>query len=140
MGKVGCRPSKSAKQRLRAKLKKLTRRNRSGTFKDVVKDINQVTVGWINYYKNSYVKTFLIETQSWLHRRLRQLIWKRWKKVSTRYKQLKKRGINPIDSFKMASSRKAYWRCSRSEILHRALSNKKFVQWGLKDLITLYEQ
>ncbi|WP_459796801.1 group II intron maturase-specific domain-containing protein, partial [Alkalibacterium sp. m-11] len=39
------------KQRFREKLKKLTRRNRPGSFKDIVTDINRVTVGWINYYK-----------------------------------------------------------------------------------------
>lgn len=86
------------------------------------------------------MKSFMIETQSWLNHRLRQLIWKRWKKVSTRYTQLRRLGIDHDDSLKMAGSRKAYWRLSRSEILHRAITNKRLAIWGLKDLTYLYER
>lgn len=111
-----------------------------GTFKEIITEINRVTVGWINYYKIGFMKAFLLEIQSWLHHRLRQLIWKRWKKVSTKYKYLRKLGISHDDALRMAASRKGYWRISRSEIIHRALSNKKLAQWGLKDLIIQYEK
>jgi RNA-directed DNA polymerase len=47
---VGCRPHLIAKKRFKAKLKTLTKRNRSGKFEELAKEINQVTVGWINYY------------------------------------------------------------------------------------------
>ena len=120
-------------------MKKLTSRKRSGSFKEIITDINRVTVGWINYYKIAFMKTFMIEIKSWLNHRLRQLIWKRWKKVSTRYKQLKRLGIDHDESLKMAGSRKAYWRNSKTMTLHRAITNKRLVQWGLKDLIHLYE-
>lgn len=86
------------------------------------------------------MKSFITQIKGWLNRRLRQLIWKRWKKVSTRYKKLKRLGIEHDDALKMAGSRKAYWRLSMSVILHRALPNKKLVQWGLKDLVYLYER
>ncbi|WP_239420576.1 group II intron maturase-specific domain-containing protein [Trichococcus ilyis] len=107
---------------------------------DIVKEINRIIVGWINYYKIGYMKSFVIELQGWLHHRLRQLIWKRWKKVSTRYRWLRKLGIGHDEALKSAASRKGYWRISRSEILHRALPNKKLAQWGLKDLVHLYER
>lgn len=105
-----------------------------------MKDINRVTVGWINYYRIGFMKSFMIEIKSWLNHRLRQLIWKRWKKVSTRYRKLKQLGIEHDDALKMAGSRKAYWRLSRSKTLHRAITNKKLEQWRLKDLILLYER
>ncbi|WP_155767475.1 group II intron maturase-specific domain-containing protein [Sporosarcina ureilytica] len=82
-GKVGCRPSRSAKQRLKAKLEKLTSRKRPGTFGEIIKKINQTTTGWINYYGIANMKTFIETIQQWLNHRLRQLIWKRWKKVRT---------------------------------------------------------
>lgn len=118
----------------------MTRRNRTGSFIDIVKAINRVTVGWINYYKIGFMKSFLIEIKAWLNHRLRQLIWKRWKKVSTRYQRLKRLRIDHDDALKMAGSRKAYWRLSRSKIIHRAIPNEKLAQWGLKDLILLYER
>ena len=86
------------------------------------------------------MKSFMIQIKGWLNHRLRQIIWKRWKRVSTRYKYLKKLGISHDDALKTAASRKAYWRISRTEIIQRALTNKKLVQWGLKDLIFLYER
>jgi ABC-type tungstate transport system permease subunit len=86
------------------------------------------------------MKSFMIEIKAWLNHRMRQIMWKRWKKVSTRYKWLKKLGISHDDALKMAASRKAYWRISRSEIIHRALPNKMLVEAGLKDLVYLYER
>jgi len=85
------------------------------------------------------MKTFINETRQWLNHRLRQLIWKRWKTPRTKYRMLRGYGITHDEAMKLANSRKAYWRISRSEIIHRAISNKKLIKWGLKDLSTLYE-
>ena len=85
------------------------------------------------------MKTFIEEIQSWLNHRLRQLIWKRWKKVRTKYKMLRKYGINHDEAMMLANSRKAYWRISKSEILHRAIKSKKLIEWGLKDMNLLYK-
>lgn len=86
------------------------------------------------------MRAFIIRIQGWLNHRLRQLIWKRWKKVRTKYKKLRQYGIEHEEAMKMANSRKGYWRISRSETLHRALTKEKLTKWGLKDLSQLYEQ
>lgn len=96
--------------------------------------------GWINYYGISFMKTFIKEMQGWLNRRLRQLIWKRWKLPRTKYKMLCKYGIDHDDAMKLANSRKGYWRISRSKILHQAITNGKLIKWGLKDMTLLYEK
>ncbi|TDK54671.1 reverse transcriptase, partial [Bacillus salipaludis] len=36
-------------------------------------------------------------------------------------------------------SRKGYWRISKSEILHQAITKEKLTKWGLKDISQLYE-
>ena len=86
------------------------------------------------------MKKFILEIQQWLNHRLRQLIWKRWKKVKTRYRMLRKYGINHDEAMKLANSRKGYWRISRSQILHQAISKEKLTKWGLKDMSQLYER
>jgi len=86
------------------------------------------------------MKTFIKEVQKWLNHRLRQIIWKRWKKVRTKYKMLRSYGIEHDDAMKLANSRKNYWRVSCSEILHRAITKEKLTKWGLKDISQLYEQ
>jgi len=85
------------------------------------------------------MKTFIGQIQQWLNHRLRQMIWKRWKKPRTRYQMLRKFGINHDDAMKLSNSRKGYWRLSRSEILHRAITKERLTKWGLKDMSQLYE-
>ncbi|WP_319023850.1 group II intron maturase-specific domain-containing protein [Virgibacillus alimentarius] len=136
---MNCRPSRSAKRKFKDKLRKLTSRKRPGTFHEIITKINQTTTGWINYYGISNMKTFIKDIQQWLHHRLRQLIWKRWKLVRTKYRMLRKYGINHDDAMKLANTRKGYWRASLNDIIHRAIPKERLTKWGLKDLSTLYE-
>lgn len=117
----------------------MTSRKHPGKFEEITKKINQVTVGWINYYGVSRMKHFIIETRKWLNHRLRQLIWKRWKKPKTRYSMLRKYGIKHDDAMKLANSRKGYWHISKSEILHQAITKERLTKWGVKDISQLYE-
>ena len=79
------------------------------------------------------------EINQWLNHRLRQLIWKRWKSPRTKYKMLRKYGIEHDSAMMLANSRKGYWRISRSEIIHRAIPKTKLIKWGLKDLSVINE-
>jgi RNA-directed DNA polymerase len=137
---VGCRPHQSAKRRFKAKLKGITKRNRPGNFEQITKELNQVTVGWINYYGIGLMKGFIHSIAQWLHHRLRQLIWKRWKKIRTKYHQLCRLGTLHEEALKVANSRKGYWRVSKSETLHKAIKTVTLIKWGLKDLNHLYER
>jgi RNA-directed DNA polymerase len=137
---VSCRPHQVAKKRFKIKLKTLTKRNRPGRFEEIAKEINQATVGWINYYGIGLMKRFIEDIVKWLNHRLRQIIWKRWKKVKTRYQQLRRLGIKHEEAWKVANTRKGYWRISGCETLHNAIKIKTLIKWGLKDLNHLYER
>lgn len=137
---VSSRPHQVAKKRFKNKLKTLTKRNRPGGFEEIAKEINQATVGWINYYGIGLMKMFIRDIAKWLNHRLRQIIWKRWKKVKTRYQQLRRLGIKHEEAWKVANTRKGYWRVSGCETLHNAIKTKTLIKWGLKDLNQLYER
>lgn len=96
----------SAKLRFKDKWRKWTSRKQPGTFKEITKKINQLTTGWINYYGIARMKRFILDTQQWFNHRLRQLIWKRWKKMRIKYRMLRSYGINHDDTMKLASSRR----------------------------------
>ncbi|WP_247644515.1 group II intron maturase-specific domain-containing protein [Staphylococcus pseudintermedius] len=81
MGFVVSDRLRKQKRNLIRTLRKITKRNRPGTFKEIITEINQVTRGWINYFGRGFIRGFIENTQSWLNRRLRQLILKRWKKL-----------------------------------------------------------
>ena len=102
-------PTKQAKQKFKNTLKKLTKRNRSRTFKEIAQQINRVTRGWINYFDLGFIKGFIKEIEGWLHHRLRQLILKRWKRIRTIIKKLKSYGFDLDSAKRIAFFRKKYW-------------------------------
>ncbi|PWZ68744.1 group II intron reverse transcriptase/maturase, partial [Staphylococcus pseudintermedius] len=77
------------------------------------------------------MRVFLETTQSWLNRRLRQLILKRWKRVRTKYKMLRQYGLDHRSAMKIAQSRKKYWRFSKTHQGHRAPTTKKNYKRGV---------
>ncbi|VED63934.1 RNA-directed DNA polymerase [Staphylococcus delphini] len=112
----GFRPTTEAKRNLIRALRKITKQNRPATFKDIIAEINQVTRGWINYFGRGFIRGFIETTQSWLNRRLRQLLLKRWKRVRTKYKMLCQYGLYHRSAMKIAESRKKHWRLRLSNI------------------------
>ncbi|MDR0538107.1 MAG: hypothetical protein LBH04_08745 [Tannerellaceae bacterium] len=45
---------------------------------------------WLNYFKLAGLRSRIKGWDSWLRRRIRMCIWKSWKRVRTRYRNLKK--------------------------------------------------
>lgn len=80
-------------ERLKEKIRKTTNRNRSMNFNHRIKKLNEIIVGWVNYFKLADMKSKLKELDSWIRRRLRACVWKTWKQVRTRFKNLMKLGI-----------------------------------------------
>lgn len=132
-------PTKEAKKTFKATLKRLTNRKRPGTFKTIIKEINQVTRGWIGYFGLGFIKTFVKKIEQWLHHRIRQLILKRWKKSQTKITKLFKYGLDIDSARRIGYSRKKYWRLSNTPEVHRALTTKRLYQWGLVPLSSLVE-
>ncbi|SFG55267.1 hypothetical protein SAMN02982927_03179, partial [Sporolactobacillus nakayamae] len=83
--------------------------------------------------------SYIQHIDQWLRRRIRQIIWKRWKKVKTRYKSLMKLNVPKPKAWEWANTRKGYWRIACSHILHRSITNKILEQVGLKNLVHLFE-
>ncbi|WP_326934257.1 group II intron maturase-specific domain-containing protein, partial [Enterococcus avium] len=75
---IKIRPHTKAKQRVKSKLKQLTKRNRGRSIQLILKEIKQLMTGWINYYGIGEMKEFMRELNGWLKRRIRQYIWKQW--------------------------------------------------------------
>jgi len=57
-------------------------------------------------------------------------IWKRWKKVRTRYAMLKKLGLDHNTAYKFACTRKGYWRVANSHILKFTVTDARLRQTG----------
>ncbi|WP_337986688.1 group II intron maturase-specific domain-containing protein [Dehalobacter sp. DCM] len=83
--------------------------------------LKQFITGWVNCFKLADMKALLKETDKWLRRRIRMVIWKQWKRVRTRYAMLKKLGIVAWVAWKGANIRKGCWRCARNPIIAKSI-------------------
>jgi len=125
--------------RFRTKLRRLTKRTRSGTLETILTEINRYTMGWVGYFRLAKTATVFRELDQWIRRRLRQLVWKRWKRGRTRYRELVALGV-PAHRAALGAVWKSPWHMSLSPVVHEALSNAYWKQKGLASLIARYDQ
>ena len=100
--------------------------------------LNQVIRGWMNYFKLADAKSLIQGLDEWIRSRIRMVTWKRWKRVRTRFENLKRAGITEEQAWMWANTRKGYWRIAHSPILSRALSNERFKRGGYLSLVECY--
>lgn len=74
----------------------------------------------------------------WLRRRIRMCYWKQWKKISTKFNNLKKLGIPTDKAWEFANTRKGYWRIANSPILAISITNVRLEKAGLVSLLKIY--
>jgi RNA-directed DNA polymerase len=126
-------------ERLQNKLRHLTRRTRHGTLEEILQRINRQVVGWVGYFRLADTPSVFAELDEWLRRRLRQLIWKRWKRGKTRWRELVKLGV-PRDKAGLGAVGTSPWRMAASPVVQMALSNAYFRRQGLVSLAERYRQ
>jgi RNA-directed DNA polymerase len=132
-GEVLIRVAKRSLERFQEKLRRLTKRTRSGKLEDLIRNINGYTMGWIGYFWQANTPSVYEELDGWIRRRLRQLVWKRWKRGTTRYRELVRLGI-PKYRAALGAVGKSPWHMSNSPVIKEALSNTYWYNLGLKSL------
>jgi RNA-directed DNA polymerase len=138
-GEVLIRVATKALQRCQDRLRRLTKRTRSGKLEEVIAEINRYTIGWIGYFRQANTPSVFEELDEWLRRRLRQLLWKRWKRGRTRYRELVALGV-PRERAALGAVGKSPWRMSRSPVVHEALSKAYWRKSGLKSIVERYHE
>ena len=129
-GKVLIRVARESLARLREKLRWLTRRIRTGKLEEIIRELNQLIVGWIGYFRLADTPSVFKELDQWLRRRLRQLAWKRWKRGRTRYRELVSLGVSR-ERAALGAGGKSPWRMAKSPVVHEALCNSYWRSLGL---------
>jgi hypothetical protein len=120
-------------ERFKEKIREITNRTRPMSMSDRILKLNQYLIGWIGYYKLASAKTHCERFDAWIRRRLRMCLWKQWKKVRTRIRELRALGLPDWIVFRMANSRRGAWEMSRNT--NNALNNSYWERQGLKSLL-----
>lgn len=121
-------------KRFKDKIREKTKRNTGRKMEDIIKDLNPLLRGWMNYYRIANIKSLLRDLMSWLRRRLRMVKIRHWKTYKAMHKEMRRQGIKEIGE-KMCMRK---WKNSNVHIVHILLPNKIFEDLGLIDL-TKYE-
>jgi hypothetical protein len=102
--------------------------------------LKQYITGWVNYFKLADMKTLLSQVDEWYRRRLRMVIWKQWKRIRTRLRNLIKLGIAKYKVWEFANTRKSYWRTANSPIINTSITNERLKQAGYIFLMDYYRK
>ena len=121
-------------QRFRARIRQLTRRNRSISLEDRIEGLARYLKGWKGYFGYSEATSLFKGLDSWIRRRLRSAIWKQWKTYRNRKVNLIQMGVSQELAHTTAWSTKGPWRISHSTGVQLALSNAYFRAQGLPSL------
>lgn len=128
------RVAPQAIERLKERIRKLTRRTRAVGLKQMVAELAQYLIGWKGYFGFGQTIDVLKKLDSWIRRRLRCVVWKQWKRGRVRFTELRARGVIKDLAAQTAGSPHGPWRISRSPALSFAFPNAYFKTLGLPSL------
>jgi RNA-directed DNA polymerase len=106
--------SPEALQDFRYRVRKLTGRSWGVSLAYRIRNLNEYIRGWLHYFGLSQYYRPLPELDAWLRRRLRMCLWKQWRYVRTKVRELLKLGTARKTAILTALSRKGPWHLSRT--------------------------
>lgn len=123
-GKCRLRLHQKTEARLRRRLRSITSRSNGMGYARRKDTLREYLRGWTEYYNLADMGNKVKEIDQWLRRRIRMCIWKSWKRIKTRIRNLTRCGIDKRKAYEWGNTSKGYWRIADSWILHRAISTE----------------
>jgi len=121
-------------QRMKQRVRELTRRTRGVSLKQVIADVATYLRGWLSYYRLAETPSVLRGLDAWLRRKLRCYVIKQKGRNSRLYGLLKSLGVRAAEIGWIATSSRGPWRMSRNSQVHTGLSARYFEARGLFSL------
>ena len=123
-----------ARARFKQRVRELTCRTGGRSLEQMIEDLSRYLTGWQGYFGFCQTPSVLQALDQWIRRRLRAVAWKHWKRSKTRYRALRRRGVDHVLAAQTAGSAHGPWRISASPALHIALPNAYLAASGLPSL------
>jgi RNA-directed DNA polymerase len=131
----GIRVADKSIERLKDKVRTITRRNRGYKFELIIKELNTALIGWSNYFQiaNVWLGKFR-ELDGWIRRKLRCYRLKQCGRKYTIVKFLQSLGCPESKSWNVAMYSQGWWNMSKKIAVGHAMNVKWFVEHGLESL------
>jgi len=90
-----------------------------------------------NYFGIVEDRQILANLDGWIRRKIRDILWRQWKKPKTRYLRLKGLGIKETTAKQAAYSSKGPWRMAITYAMHRAVGNEVIKTMGYIPMVEI---
>ena len=137
-GKCRFRVHPKSVEKMKNKIRELTDRSNGWGNEYRALKLTQFIRGWVNYFGKADMKSLLRSNDEWLRHRIRAIYWKQWKKVKTKFRELKKLGVEEEKAWICANMRNGNWYCSGYFVLQTAFNNKKLRELGYPTFTEFY--
>jgi RNA-directed DNA polymerase len=122
-----------ALDRLKARLRQLTRRTRGRSMGQIVEELRAYLLGWKQYFQLARMPFVFRELDEWLRHRLRMLHLVHWKRGRTAYRELRALGAPAEVAATIAGHTRRWWRNS-ALLLNGVLTIAYFDRLGVPRL------
>jgi RNA-directed DNA polymerase len=128
-------------ERLKSKVKELTKRNRGVKFEQIIKELNAVIIGWTNYFglANSWLSD-IRSLDGWIRRKLRCYRLKQCGRKYTIFKFLRSFEITERTSWNVVMYSQGWWAMSDKVAVKKAMNLLWFARVGLQSLLVRIER
>jgi group II intron reverse transcriptase/maturase len=134
------RIASESRKRLTEKIRLALRRGRGRSMEQVIDQLNPVLRGWMAYFRLTEVKGVLEEVDGWLRRKLRTLLWRHWKRVYTRARNLRKTGLDKVRAWQAATNGRGPWWNGGASHMNHAYPKSWFDRMGLVSLLDTHQR
>jgi RNA-directed DNA polymerase len=128
------RVAPKALTKVKDRIRAITTRSGGRSIEQVAGMLRSYLVGWRSYFRLADTPRVFAELEQWLHRRLRAIHLKHWKRGSTVFRELRRRGVSDHVAAMAARFTGNWWRVAGHAALHLALPTSYFDQLGIPRL------
>ena len=134
----GIRIADKSLERFKKKVIEVTKRNRGISFSRIIKELNAVHRGWVNYFKLANCWLPWENLDGWIRHRLRCYRLKQCGRRYTIFKFLRSLGAKTNSAWNAIMYAGGWWNLSAKIVCQRTMSKSWFDQKGLQTLTNLY--
>jgi group II intron reverse transcriptase/maturase len=137
-GQYRLRIAKKSWQRLKEKIKVITKKTSPVVFSERIAQLNRLMRGWVNYFKQATGYQKLKDLDAWIRCRLRYCIWKQWKRPKRRLRAFLQLGVEPSWARRFAYSRMGGWAIACSPIMGTTVTEERLRLKGYIPFLEYY--
>jgi len=123
-----------ALEEMKQRVRRITNRNGGRSMEKVTRELGTYLRGWKQYFKLADTPGIFGALDGWIHRRLRTLQLKQWKRGRATWRELRARGLPEWLTQKGAGHGGRWWWAAALGAMHTALPGTYFERLGVPRL------